>query len=577
MVQSRAVIRCINVIFGVCFGLLMFRLTLGPNYDYPALYTHVVWILLYPISVLRNYSNLSIYVLFYTIFWLYVFVVKIVVLEAPFRRTLLKTLVWMLVMALPFLPFGVEYFSLAIYMTTISSYLLRLLPFIALLATLFLANRFYFNQSYLFAGAWTLVNFLLVIVVITLSDLLPVIKSQIFFHALGYRLSLANSIISDSPLFALLIIICLSVFYLFIFENQFLRLPFRKTTLTSIITPIGMLIALSFVLMIMRDDFRRYRYFDYQGGIATVYFAKYDDRQILSFDEAQFSLSSSRYSVFYPFGKFNIQDTLRRHADDILRMKIIEGLDYYRLERITKIIAHGPRDETIYERLKGVIDGKRYRLPQGFKPWAEYIERRYRTPTRDIVVTGWIVINGHPLENTEFFVNKIAVGNRRAIEPIWQGRTDSRGQFQFTCYKDIEVDRAYFGVIFLLPEKLIGRNIDYLQVTHPLPGFSEPGSYVLDTVRIKTGSKDRGIFFKELSIRTSSPADSFLLLLPPLDQGTSVRFAGSVSISGTVDDVTVDPQPGLSDTVMLEKMIERLKGSGFYLKDSVGTVLVEIK
>jgi len=576
MAKSRNVIRCINVIFGIFFGLLMFRLTLGPNYDYPALYTQLVWTLLYPIYILRHYSNLSIYVLFYTIFWLYIFVVEIVILEAPFGKTLIKTLVWMFVMTLPFLPFGIEYFSLAVYMTSISSYLLRLLPFIALLVTLFLANRFYFKQSYVFAGAWTLVNFLLVIVVITMSDLLPVIKSQIFFHALGYRLSLANSVISSSPLFALLLIICLAVFYIFIFESQFLRLPFRRKTLISIITPIGILIALSFVLMIMRDDFRRYRYFDYQGGIATVYFAKYDDRQILSFDQNQFRLSSSRYSVFYPFGKFNIQDTLRKHAEDILRMKIIEGLDYYRLERITKIIAHGPRDETIYERFQGLIDGKRYRLPPGFKPWAEYIERRYRLPTRDIAVTGWIMINENPLENTEFFVNKIAVGNRKAIEPIWQGRTDSRGQFHFTCYKDIELDHAYFGVIFLLPEKMIGRNIDYLHVAYPLPGFSEPGNYVLDTVRIKTESKDKGIFFKELTIRTSSQVDSFSVLLPSLKQGASVRFAGSVSISGTIDDVKADHQPPLNDTVMLEKMIERVKESGFYLKDTIGTVLIEI-
>jgi len=185
------------------------------------------------------------------------------------------------------------------------------------------------------------------------------------------------------------------------------------------------------------------------------------------------------------------------------------------------------------------------------------------------------MINDHPLENTEFFVNKIAAGDRRAIEPIWQGRTDSRGRFQFTCYKEVELNDTYFGVIFLLPEKLIGRTIDYLQVTHPLPGFSEPGNYVLDTVRIKTERERTGIFFKELSIRTSSPADSFLLLLPPVGRGASMRFAGSVSISGMVDDVTVEPQ--LSDTVMLEEMVERLRESEFFLKGSIGTVLIEIK
>lgn len=576
MLQSRKVANLINLVFGLLFGTLIFRLALGPAYNYPALYTHVVWIVLYPVNILRGLGNDYVYVLFYALFWLYVFTIRIVILEAPFGKTLLKTLIWMPIMVLPFLPFGVEYFSLVRYITSIESYLLRLLPFIGLIVLLFLANRLYFDQNYLFAGVWALVNFLLVIVVITLSDLLPLIKSQFFFHALGYRFSLANNFISGSPLLALLIIMGLSFFYISIFERQFLRLPFRKTTFISIITPIGILVALSFVLMIIRDDFRRYRYFDYQGGISTVYFTKYDDRQTLTFDDARFALSGGRYSVFYPFGKFNIQDTLRQHAEDILRMKIIEGLDYYRLERIMKILAHGPRDEDIYMRLQRVIEGERYLLPEVFKSWVTYVERRYKAPVNDIVVTGWMILNGRPLENTEFFVNKTSSNNRRKIEPIWQGSTDQRGRFQFTCYKDVESDDTYFGMIFLVSDKLIGKNVGYLKVVHPIPVFSEPGDYVLDTFRIRVEHAGVEGFLNYLSVKTSSAVDSFSLALPRVYADGAIIITGSVLFSGALEEIVVDHRPGLVDSLLLEGMIQRVNRSRFYLEDSSGTVEIQI-
>jgi hypothetical protein len=577
MLPNRKPVNLINIIFGIAFGVLIFRLALGPSYNYPALYNQLVWILLYPVSVLRYFSNDYIYVLFYTLFWLYVFAVRIVILEAPFGKTLLKTVTWMPLMAIPFLPFGIEYFSLARYITTISSYLLRLLPFIGLLILLFLANRLYFDQKYLFAGVWTLVNFLLVIVVITLADLLPMIKSQFFFHALGYRFALANDFISGLPLLALLTTICLSVFYLSIFERQFLRLPFKKPTLVSIITPVGILVALSFLMVIMRDDFRRYRYFDYHGGIATVYFAAYDDRQTITFDEARFTMSSGRYSVFYPFGKFNTRDTLDRHVGDIMRMKMIEGLDYYRLERIMKILAYGPRDEVIFDRIQRLVRGGRYRLPEAFKFWMRYVEHRYNAPANDINVTGWMRLNGRPLEETEFFVNKISPRDVRSVEPIWQGITSKDGKFQFTCYSDVELDDISFGVVFLVSEKLIGKNVGYVKVGHPIPVFSEPGDYVLDTLMIQTVTSDEQSMLKSLRVRTSSQADSFFLLLPYLEPGASVSLTASVSSTGSINGIIIDHQPSAADTVLLEEMIGRFRGSRFFLKDSISTVEIQIQ
>jgi hypothetical protein len=405
---------------------------------------------------------------------------------------------------------------------------------------------------------------------------LPTIKSQFFFHALGYRFALANDFISRAPLLALLSLIFLSIFYISIFERQFLRLPFRKPTLMSIITPVGILVALSFIMMIMRDDFRRYRYFDYQGGIATVYFAAYDDRQTLAFNDARFTMSSGRHSVFYPFGRFDIRDTLDCHVEDIMRMKIIEGLDYYRLERIMKILAHGPRDEAIYNKLQRLVGRGRYLLPEVFKSWVMYVERRYNMPANDIAVTGWITLNGQPLENTQFFVNRISLTNQRSVEPIWQGITDQRGKFGFTCYRDVELDDIYFGITFLASEKLISKNVAHVKVVHPIPVFSEPDDYVLDTLRIQITASGEQRTVNGLSVRTSSRADSFSIMLPNLGPWASVKMTASVSSTGNIEGIIIDHQPPLTDTVLVEAMIERLRDSRFFLRDSVSTVEIQI-
>ncbi len=577
MQQNRRIAIVLNFVFGVLFGTLIFRLMLGPAFNYPALYTRITWITLYPVNLLRGFGNDYIYVLFYALFWLYVFSIKIVIIEAPFGRTLLKTLIWMPLMVLPFLPFGIEYFSLVRYITSIDSYLLRILPFIGLIVFLFLANRFYFDQKYVFAGVWALVNFLLIIVIITISDLLPLIKSQFFFHALGYRLSLANSITSNAPILALFVIIGLAIFYVSVFERQFLRLPFKRPTLFSIITPIGILVALSFILMIIRDDFRRYRYFDYQGGIATVYFAKYDDRQILSFDDARFTLSTGRYSVFYPFGKFNIHDTLHRHAEEILRMKMIEGLDYYRLERIMKILAHGPRDEDTYSKLRHVVHDDRYLLPEGFRYWARYVEHRYTLPPNDIAVTGWLMLNGRPLGNAEFFVNRVSINNRRTVEPIWQGVTDPDGRFAFTCYRDIDSDDAYFNMTFLVSDRLFNDDFGFFKLVNPVPVFREPAVYTLDTLQIETGLRDEAARVHYLRIKTSSDIDSLSMFLPSLFAGGGrVVITGLVSRGGLLDSVAVEHWPLLSDSSIYEGTRERAKRARIYLKDSAGTFDIEV-
>jgi hypothetical protein len=257
-------------------------------------------------------------------------------------------------------------------------------------------------------------------------------------------------------------------------------------------------------------------------------------------------------------------------------MKIIEGLDYYRLERIMKILAYGPRDRVIFDKIRRLIRGGRYRLPEGFKFWTRYLEHRYNVPANDINVTGWIRVNGRPLEETEFFVNKISPRDMRSVEPIWQGITDKGGKFQFTCYSDVELDDIRFGVVFLVSEKLIGKNMGYVKVGHPIPVFSEPDDYVLDTFMIQTMTSHEQSMLKSLSVRTSSLVDSFFLLLPYLEPGASVNLTASVSSTGSIDGIIIDHQPSVADTVLLEEMIERLKDSRLFLEDSISTVEIQI-
>ncbi|UCG29978.1 MAG: hypothetical protein JSV53_10835 [candidate division WOR-3 bacterium] len=535
-----------------------------------------VWYILYPVLYLRNVSDQSIYILIYVLLWSYILITKVVVYDASLGRTVLKMLFWMGVLALPFLPFGIEYMSLARYATRITSYALRLLPFIGLLVWLFLINRFFFRQNYLVAGAWAFVNFLLIIIIITLADLLPMLKSRILFHALGYRASLANTFLSTMPVRALLLSMALAVFYMFVFERQFLRASRGEHSRVNVLTPLFVSIALFLVLMIIRDDFRRYRYFNYQGGIATVYFAAYDDRQMLSFDQNQFTLASGRQSIFYPFGRFNVRDTLRKHAEEILRMKLIEGLDYYRLARIIMIVAHGPRDTVIYQKLRPVMNGRRYRTPEHFAFWAEYLDRRYGSPDNDMIVMGWVRINGKPLARVEFIVNKVSFAERRNAEPVWHGHTDANGRFEFSCYKDVELDSGYFQVNLSLPDTMIGKDLQSLKVIHPLPVFSGSGKYILDTLNIEFGRRGQVSYRKGLTVQTSSQTDSFLLFIPDIETGTPVRLVGSVVESGRVDNFQMEYTPVEMDTFEQILFIEQMKTSRFYLKEAEGELVISI-
>lgn len=516
---------------------------------------------------------------FYFLLWFYVLVVQVVVYERPAGRTVLGTLLWMSVPALPFLPFGIKYISLARYTSGISSDTLRMLPFVGLLVSLFLINRIHFKQNHLVAGAWACVNFLLLVVIVTMSDLLPMIKSGLLFHALDYRISLANAFISRMPVVSLFAAVALAGFYISVFTRHFLRVPRRTNRLGGVFVPAFMMVALVLVIVIMRDDYRRYRYFHYQGGIMTVFFAPYDDRQLITFDENRFAIANGRQSVFYPFGRFSTQDTLRRHAEDILRMKLIEGLDYYRLARIVTVLAHGPRDTIVYNRLRPVVTGRRYRIPEQLKAWARFLDQRYASDTSDISVTGWVRVNGSPLAGTEFIVNKInrmSGTDRKDLLPVWQDRTDAEGRFDFSCYKDAGSDAGYFQVNFSVPDSVFGSNLRTIRVVSPLAVFKRPGRHLLDTLDILFTRQGTASYRKSVAVVTSSRPDSFLLVLPEVAAIVPLRITGAVRNTGQMADVSLECLTWKLDEQSRLSFLEQLDPSRFYLSEPDGSVLISI-
>ncbi|UCD06021.1 MAG: hypothetical protein JSV98_01970 [candidate division WOR-3 bacterium] len=566
----------INFVFGIAFGSVLFRLMLGAAFHYPALYMRHVWYLLYPIQYMRDFTDQSIYILFYVLLCSYILIASVVVYEAPLGRTLLKMLLWMGILAVPFLPFGIEYMSLSRYATSITSYALRLMPFIGLLVWLFLINRYFFKQNTLVSGAWAFAHFLLVIVIITLADLLPMLKTRMFFSALGYRASLANTFLSRMPVVAILVTIALAVFYVFVFDRQFLRTPRKQNRRSNVFTPVFVSIALFLVLMIIRDDFRRYRYFNYQGGIATVYFAAYDDRQMLSFDRNEFSLVSGRQSVFYPFGRFSVRDTLRKHAEDILRMKIIEGLDYYRLARIIAITAYGPRDTMIYKWLRPVIAGRLYRIPEEFSTWAGYLDERYSSTANDMSVSGLVRLNGMPLVGVEYVVNRVSRDEKRAVVPVWHDHTDSNGRFEFSCYKNAREDKVYYQMNFSLPDTMIGKDIGLLKVINVLPVFAAAGEYSLDTLGIEYKRRGSASYRRGLAVQTSSDLDSLLLDLSDVEMGYQAKVAGTVLESGQLEDIRIEYMLPEVDSSTQNSFVEQLGRSRTYLKRAGGEATIII-
>jgi hypothetical protein len=244
--------------------------------------------------------------------------------------------------------------------------------------------------------------------------------------------------------------------------------------------------------------------------------------------------------MFYPYGDFDLTDTLRRHAKDLGYMKIIEGVNKYRLQRIFEILANGPRDSVVYKSLRNIIQGNGYEMPRRLREITSDIRKRFSDNKSEITVTGWIMHNGKPLSNVDFCVNKWIRSISESFERVWKAKTDMTGKFEFNCYKGESPYILYFHMYFLPSDTIMGRGIQYLKITNLPPFFSEPENYILDTVKIETKRTQGNQSLWTVNIYPRSPLDSFEIWLPAISESLGVRITAEILESGKIKIEKID-------------------------------------
>jgi hypothetical protein len=516
------------VIFGVIIGCLTLSLSLGKIFAHEVVYTYAAWILFYPVTLLRHVDSRILFIVLYVTVWLYVFIKSVAIQRAAFARTLAETIICMAVIAIPFVPFGIQYFSLLRYDFAIQSVHMRLLPFIGLFVVLLCSNFFYFEQRFSTALIWTINIAMVTIFLITLADLLPLLSSQPFFSVLNYRISIINQIITHMPGFGMLIFIVFGVLCTATLDAYFLTRAKRKNFFRRIIIPFSVTVMVMLFLTILRTDYMRYRQFDYSHGINTIYLTTFRNKQLLWFDARRVSLISGDVRTLYPFGNFAVHDTLLAHAEQFKTMALIEGLSYYRLTRILSILANGPRDTIMYNTLKDIINTHKYRYSPFVAELLDHARERYSGANDEINVSGSISVNGTPLSRVDFFVNRYIVTTLEYSDRVWMAKTDAMGRFHFSCYRGDSPVVQYFHVYFMLSDTLIGKNVEYVKINNIPGNFSDAGTYVLKPITITVRHTDTTQQVRRLALYPEAPLDSCALRVPLVRDTVTVSITGQV-------------------------------------------------
>lgn len=488
--NNKVISRLLIIVFGIILGFILLRLSLG--IICPSVFAKLAWIILYPVILLRYINNSIVFIGLYIIIWLYVILNRLFVHNHSPLKTCIWTILWMCIIIIPFLPFGIQYFSLLRYNSGIHSYLIRAAPFLGLFIVFIFSNYFYFGQKIVPAVIWAINLATMVISLITFADLLPVLNSQPFFRVLEYRMIIINDLITNVPLIAQLLFIVCGLLFISVIDRYFISSIKPDKHVGHFLVSLGATVIMVLFLLILQVDSHKYRYFDYSNGIHTIYLSKYENSQMIWFREGQVELLSGDFKVLYPFGKFNLRDTLRQHAKQLSKMAIIEGMDYYRLERILRVLQNGSRDTLTYNALYNVMDGRTYILPANLRNLMSGVKARYREGTKELNVTGWITLNNEPLGNIDFYVNK---RKDSGSERIWKDKVDSNGKFEFNCFKGLDV--LYFYIYFIVPDTIIGSTIEYIRFTNLPNNFYESGNYILDTIKIEIKKSETNEDFKE--------------------------------------------------------------------------------
>ena len=522
----------LTVVYSIVIGVLMLRLILGPQAI--TIYASLIWALLYPVILLRYFSTTIVFTMLYLVIWSYIILRNIFVYKYSALSTCLWTAIWMLLVAAPFIPFGIHYFSLLRYSFQIYSNLVRIIPFASFFIVLVIVNYFYFRQRLSTSILWAMGLSMATIFMITLSDLLPVLTNQPFFYILQYRMSFINAVVIKVPIIAQLLLICGACLVLVVFDKNFIAETRKKSVAFRLILPSGVTIVMLLFMALLQNDYNRYHDFDYSEGLATVFLSHYDNQEIIWFDGRQVRLWPGNFKLLYPFGKYDLADTLEQHAEELGRMTIIEGMHLYKLQRILKVLAYGPRDTVIYNALGHIIEQRVYRVPTYLETLLTMIKARFAGENKEIMVRGWVTLNNAPCANIVFCVNRWFDRGNLHFERVWKGTTDTNGGFEFSCFGGDEQTTLYFQVYFMVPIVSKGNGLDHISISNIPHEFKTPGTFVLDTIKIELAWSDLAQDLREIIIDPNVPLDSFKLVLPDLGYGKRIAIDGAVSKSGRV-------------------------------------------
>ena len=247
-------------------------------------------------------------------------------------------------------------------------------------------------------------------------------------------------------------------------------------------------------------------------------------------------------------------------------MAIIEGLSYYRLTRILSILANGPRDTVMYDALQSMINGNRYKYSPFVAGLLDYVRERYSGDNAEISVAGSISVNGTPLSRIDFFVNRHIVSTLEYSDRVWMAKTDAKGRFHFTCYRGDSPVVQYFHVYFMLPDTLIGTNIEYLKITNIPGNFSAAGTYMLEPIAITVKQAETTQDVRKLTLYPEAPLDSFALRLPLVTDTIAVSVYGEVRRTGryAINDVAFYTASGAPADRVVGMVRDRARTWRFY-------------
>ncbi len=118
----------------------------------------------------------------------------------------------------------------------------------------------------------------------------------------------------------------------------------------------------------------------------------------------------------------------------------------------------------------------------------------------------------------------------------------------------------------MLPDTIIGDNIEYLKIADLPDNLSTSGTYVLDTIAVTFQETDSPQGIKLLALYPETPLDSFALHVPQVPDTVAIAFHGRVLRSArySIDGINVITPSGMSDDVLAGKARARARTWRFY-------------